>query len=102
MAPGDAMRRRALEIELLPPTCHARASGDVRERRGTLDACRDCTPERFATRIASVPGGGLTLWQGDGYESGDPTRRVAQPPVDDARRLALRAQLTRGLGDRSK
>jgi len=75
MSPADAMRRRnALEIELLPPTWvtleRLATFGDV---AGALTACRDCTPERFATRIASVPGGGLTIWQGDaGYESGDP------------------------------
>jgi len=75
MAPADAMRRRnALEIELLPPTWvsldRLSAFGDV---AGALETCRGCTPERFATRIASIPGGGLTLWQGDAaYESGDP------------------------------
>jgi len=75
MSPADAMRRRnALEIELLPPTWvtleRLAGFGDV---AGALTACRDCTPERFATRIASVPGGGLTIWQGDAaYESGDP------------------------------
>lgn len=75
MSPADAMRRRnALEIELLPPTWvtleRLATFGDV---ASALAACRDCTPERFATRIASVPGGGLTIWQGDAaYESGDP------------------------------
>jgi 8-oxo-dGTP pyrophosphatase MutT (NUDIX family) len=75
MSPGDAMRRRnALEIELLPPTwVSLERLATFASVAGALDACRDCTPERFATRIASVPGGGLTLWQGDaGYESGDP------------------------------
>jgi 8-oxo-dGTP pyrophosphatase MutT (NUDIX family) len=74
MSPADAMRRRnALEIELLPPTwvtLHRLAEyGDV---ASALRACRDCEPERFTTRIASVPGGGVTLWQGDvAYEGGD-------------------------------
>jgi 8-oxo-dGTP pyrophosphatase MutT (NUDIX family) len=75
MAPREAMQRRnALEIELLPPTWV------TLERLATfpsvehaLGACRRCAPERFATRIASVPGGGVTLWQGDAaYEGGDP------------------------------
>lgn len=75
MSPVDAMRRRnALEIELLPPTWvtleRLAAFGDVTT---ALSECRGCTPERFATRIASIPGGGITLWQGDvAYESGDP------------------------------
>ena len=74
MAPADAMiRRNALEIELLPPTwvtLHRLA--DYADVASALHACRDCVPERFATRIASVPGGGVTLWQGDvAYEGGD-------------------------------
>jgi len=75
MSPADAMQRRnALEIELLPPTWvtleRLAAFADVAT---ALAECRDCTPERFTTRMASVPGGGLTIWHGDAaYESGDP------------------------------
>jgi 8-oxo-dGTP pyrophosphatase MutT (NUDIX family) len=74
MSPADAMRRRnALEIELLPPTWvtlhRLSAFTDV---ASALGECRGCVPERFATRIASVPGGGVTLWQGDAaYEGGE-------------------------------
>jgi 8-oxo-dGTP pyrophosphatase MutT (NUDIX family) len=74
MSPLEAMRRRdALEIELLPPTwVTLERLATFASVAAALSACRSCTPERFATRIASVPGGGLTLWQGDAaYESGD-------------------------------
>lgn len=75
MSPLDAMRRRnAFEIELLPPTwVTLERLAAFRDVSSALATCRDCTPERFATRIASVPGGGLTIWQGDAaYETGDP------------------------------
>jgi hypothetical protein len=76
MSPADAMRRRnALEIELLPPTwVTLERLATFADVQSALVACRGCTPERFATRIASVPGGGLTLWHGDAaYEGGDPS-----------------------------
>ena len=75
MSPADAMRRRnALEIELLPPTwVTLERLASFADVASALAACRDCTPERFATRIASVPGGALTIWQGDAaYDTGDP------------------------------
>lgn len=74
MSPADAMRRRnSLEIELLPPTwVTLDRLSQFRDVAGALQACRACTPERFSTRIAGVPGGGLTIWQGDvAYDGGD-------------------------------
>lgn len=74
MAPADAMRRRnTLEIELLPPTWvtldRLSRFSDV---ASALRECSACTPERFTTRFASVPGGGLTVWHGDvAYDGGD-------------------------------
>lgn len=75
MSPAEAMRRRnALEIELLPPTwVTLERLATFPNVESALSACRACAPERFATRVASVPGGGVTLWQGDAaYETGDP------------------------------
>jgi 8-oxo-dGTP pyrophosphatase MutT (NUDIX family) len=77
MQPAEAMRRRnALEIELLPPTWVTleRLAG-----YSTVDAAlhdsRQREPERFSTRIASIPNGGVTLWEGDAaYEGGDADR----------------------------
>ena len=74
MRPADAMRRRnALEIELLPPTwVTLERLASYRDVAGALADSRGRTPERFATRIASTPGGSMTLWEGDaGYETGD-------------------------------
>ena len=74
MSPVDAMQRRnALEIELLPPTwVTLERLATFANVQSALEQCRGCTPERFATRIGSVPGGGVTLWQGDAaYEGGD-------------------------------
>jgi len=75
LSPADAMRRRnALEIELLPPTwVTLERLATFADVASAVAACRSSAPERFATRIASVPGGALTLWQGDAaYEGGDP------------------------------
>jgi 8-oxo-dGTP pyrophosphatase MutT (NUDIX family) len=72
-APADALRRRdEHEIELSPPTWitleHLRAFTTVEE---ALHRFRTREPEYFATRFASVEGGGVALYDGDaGYETG--------------------------------
>jgi len=77
MQPAEAMRRRnALEIELLPPTWVSleRLAG-YSTVDAALDNSRQREPERFSTRIASIPHGGVTLWEGDAaYEGGDAER----------------------------
>jgi 8-oxo-dGTP pyrophosphatase MutT (NUDIX family) len=75
MGPAEALaRREGGEIELAPPTwvtLHELArAGSSRE---ALAAARARPPERYTTRIASVPGGVVALWHGDaGYAAGDP------------------------------
>jgi 8-oxo-dGTP pyrophosphatase MutT (NUDIX family) len=72
-APADALRRRdEREIELSPPTWitleHLRAFATVEE---ALHRFRSRGPEYFATRFASVEGGGVALYDGDaGYQTG--------------------------------
>lgn len=74
LRPAEAMRRRnALDIELLPPTWvtleHLTPYSDVET---ALDEVRRREPERFATRIATIEGGGVALFHGDaGYETCD-------------------------------
>ena len=76
MRPGHALEQRdALEIELMPPTyvtlVRLAAFADVAT---ALADARACIPERFVTRFAPSPEGGIALWHGDaGYESGDAT-----------------------------
>jgi 8-oxo-dGTP pyrophosphatase MutT (NUDIX family) len=74
MRPLEAMRRRnALEIELLPPTwVTLERLAKFTSVGALLDDCRQCEPERFATRIIASGDGGITVWHGDaGYETGD-------------------------------
>jgi 8-oxo-dGTP pyrophosphatase MutT (NUDIX family) len=74
MQPAHALKRRdALEIELMPPTYVTldRLAAFPNVATALADA-RNRTPERFVTRFAQTPEGGVALWHGDaGYESGD-------------------------------
>jgi 8-oxo-dGTP pyrophosphatase MutT (NUDIX family) len=76
MRPADALRRRnALEIEVLPPTwVTLERLATFPDVASALADARACTPERFVTRFAQTPEGGVALWHGDaGYECGDAT-----------------------------
>jgi len=74
MRPADAMRRRnALEIELLPPTwVTLERLAPFASVTAALEDARRREPERFTTRFAHTPEGGITCWEGDAaYETGD-------------------------------
>lgn len=76
MLPADAMQRRdALEIEVLPPTWVTLARlAEYPDVGAALSDARRREPDRFVTRFAQTPEGGVALWAGDaGYEQGDAT-----------------------------
>ncbi|MBM4266927.1 MAG: NUDIX domain-containing protein [Deltaproteobacteria bacterium] len=75
MTPQSALlRRNAGEIELSPPTWITLEQLAVYVSvEDALAQARAASPERFETRIASVPGGIIAVYHGDAaYESGDP------------------------------
>jgi 8-oxo-dGTP pyrophosphatase MutT (NUDIX family) len=72
IGPADAMRlRNDGEIELTPPTwITLEGLARYADVDGALAAMGSREPEYFATRFASVEGGGVALYEGDaGYES---------------------------------
>lgn len=74
IAPAEAMRMRDLgEIELHPPTWIT-LEGLARypDVDGAIEAMGSHEPQYFATRLASVEGGGVALYDGDaGYATSD-------------------------------
>jgi 8-oxo-dGTP pyrophosphatase MutT (NUDIX family) len=74
IAPRTAMQlRNTGEIELSPPTwITLEQLKDFTSVSTAIAALNDQEPEYFATRIASVEGGGVALYHGDaGYETSD-------------------------------
>ncbi|MFM8896330.1 MAG: hypothetical protein ACKOE2_13430, partial [Actinomycetales bacterium] len=74
MRPADAMaRRKADEIELIPPTVVTLALLDrFASATEAIDHHRTAAPDYFVTKFAKVDDVMVSMWEGDaGYASGD-------------------------------
>jgi 8-oxo-dGTP pyrophosphatase MutT (NUDIX family) len=74
--PSGALARHAAgEIELAPPTwVSLHAMAEHPSPAAALEAAAANPVSFYATRVANIEGGIVTMWAGDaGYESGDPT-----------------------------